>query len=145
MGAPTGTFRRFGLSVVLALVLVSGCSDDPVEGAKVPPRATPTTTSASPTPDTPEKQIKATMAAYFAERTLRSETGDIDASSRLQYEGLSMPRGSRKSDQTGGLQAVRYEIRRVRRSCRSACTTSRRESGLRRSWHKVPPYKRARR
>jgi hypothetical protein len=88
MGAPTGTLLRFLLpGLVLALVLVSGCSDDPVEGAKAPPRATPTSTSASPTPDTPEEQVEAAVRAYYAELTRAAQTNDTSVLKTMTTKG----------------------------------------------------------
>ncbi len=66
---PTGTLLRAGLGVVLGLALVAGCSDEPKAGTIKPPRSTPTTSSATPTPATPEAQIEAAVRAYYAELT----------------------------------------------------------------------------
>ena len=63
--------------MVLGLALVAGCSDEPKAGTIKPPRSTPTTSSASPTPTTPEAQIEATMRAYFAAANRMFETGDV--------------------------------------------------------------------
>ena len=88
MGAPTGTLLRFLLpGLLLTLVLVSGCSGDPVEGAKVPPRATPTSTSASPTPDTTEEQVEAAVRAYYAELTRAAQTQDTSQFKQLVTKG----------------------------------------------------------
>jgi hypothetical protein len=99
MGAPTGTLLRFLLpGLVLALVLVSGCSDDPVEGAKVPPRATPTSTSASPTPDTPEEQVEAAVRAYYAELTRAAQTNDTSVLKTMTTKGCPCYRAVRVID-----------------------------------------------
>ena len=73
---PTGTLLRAGLGVVLGLALVAGCSDEPKAGTIKPPRSTPTTSTASPTPATPEAEVEAAVRAYYAELTRAAKTGD---------------------------------------------------------------------
>jgi hypothetical protein len=140
MGAPTGTLLRFLLpGLVLALVLVSGCSDDPVEGAKVPPRATPTSTSASPTPATPEEQIKATMEAYFAETNAAFESGDVARLRTFSTKGCPCRDAARTIEATiksgGRFENLRYEVVSIRVHDVEA------ESGLAEVVAKLPPYK----
>ena len=65
--------------MVLGLALVAGCSDEPKAGTIRPPRPTPTTSSASPTPATPEAQIKATMRAYMVAANEMFTSGDVKA------------------------------------------------------------------
>ena len=119
MGAPTGTWLRFLLpGLLLALVLVSGCSGDPVEGAKVPPRAPPTSTSASPTPDTPEEQIKATMEAYFAAANEMFKSGDPTELRTFSTEGCpcrKITNSVAKVYRAGGsYESTRYIVEEIR-------------------------------
>jgi hypothetical protein len=79
MRAPTGTLLRAGLTAVVSLVLVAGCTDDPKPGTLKTPTATPTSATASPTPTTAEAQIEATMRAYFEAANLMFQTGDVEA------------------------------------------------------------------
>jgi hypothetical protein len=75
MRAPTGTLLRLALVVSAALVVVSGCSDEPDKPGTLPsPKAT--SSSASPTPDTPEEQVEAAVRAYYAELTRAAQTND---------------------------------------------------------------------
>src|SRR3954463_5516116 len=76
MRTPTGTLLRAGLTAVVSLALVAGCSDDPKPGTLKTPTATPTSTTASPTPTTPEAQIEAAVRAYYAELTRAAQTND---------------------------------------------------------------------
>ena len=76
MRAPTGTLLRAGLTAIVSLALVSGCTDDPKPGTLKTPTATPTSTTASPTPTTPEAQIEAAVRAYYAELTKAAQTND---------------------------------------------------------------------
>lgn len=85
MRALTGPLLRLALPVVLALVL-SSCSDDPVEGAQVPSN-TPTASSSSPTPDTPEEQVEAAVRAYYAELTRAAQTQDTSDFKLLVTKG----------------------------------------------------------
>ena len=77
MRAPTGTLLRAGLTAVVSLALVAGCTDDPKPATLKTPTATPTSTTASPTPTTPEAQIEATMRAYFDATNNAIKTGDV--------------------------------------------------------------------
>ena len=76
MRTPTGTLRRAGLTAVVSLALVAGCTDDPKPATLKTPTATPTSTTASPTPTTPEAQIEAAVRAYYAELTRAAQTND---------------------------------------------------------------------
>jgi hypothetical protein len=76
MRAPTGTLLRAGLTAIVSLALVAGCTDDPKPGTLKTPTATPTSTTASPTPTTPEAQIEAAVRAYYAELTRAAQTND---------------------------------------------------------------------
>jgi hypothetical protein len=76
MRTPTGTLLRAGLTAVVSLALVAGCTDDPKPGTLKTPTASPTSTSASPTPTTPEAQIEAAVRAYYAELTRAAQTND---------------------------------------------------------------------
>jgi predicted lipid-binding transport protein (Tim44 family) len=81
MHAPAGTLLRAGLTAIVGLALVAGCTDDPKPGTLKTPTATPTSTTASPTPTTPEAQIEAAVRAYYAELTRAAQTNDT---SKLQ-------------------------------------------------------------
>jgi hypothetical protein len=83
MRAPTGTLLRAGLTAIVSLALVAGCTDDPEPGTLKTPTATPTSTTASPTPTTPEAQIEATMRAYFEAANQMFQTGDVEAVRRF--------------------------------------------------------------
>jgi hypothetical protein len=76
MRTPTGTLLRAGLTAVVSLALVAGCTDDPKPGTLKAPTASPTSTSASPTPTTPGAQIEAAVRAYYAELTRAARSGD---------------------------------------------------------------------
>jgi hypothetical protein len=76
MRAPTGTLLRAGLTAIVSLALVAGCTDDPKPGTLKTPTETPTSTTASPTPTTPEAQIEAAVRAYYAELTRAARSGD---------------------------------------------------------------------
>lgn len=76
MRTPTGTLLRAGLTAVVSLALVAGCTDDPKPGTLKSPTATPTSSTASPTPTTPEAQIEAAVRAYYAELTRAAQTND---------------------------------------------------------------------
>ncbi len=69
MRAPTGTLLRAGLTAIVSLALVAGCTDDAEPGTLKTATATPTSTTAAPTPTTPEAQIEAAVRAYYAELT----------------------------------------------------------------------------
>jgi hypothetical protein len=90
---------RFALPVVLASVLVSGCSDDPVEGSTVrPPKPSTSTTSASATPDTPEEQVEAAVRAYYAELTRAAQTNDTSVLKTMTTKGCPCYRAVRVID-----------------------------------------------
>jgi len=76
MRTPTGTLLRAGLTAVVGLALVAGCTDDPKPATLKTPTATPTSTTASPTPSTPEAQIEAAVRDYYAELTKAAQTLD---------------------------------------------------------------------
>ena len=78
MRTPTGTLLRAGLTAVVGLALVAGCTDDPKPATLKTPTATPTSTTASPTPSTPEAQIEAAVRAYYAELTRAAQTNDTE-------------------------------------------------------------------
>lgn len=77
MRTPTGTLLRAGLSVLVVVASVTACSggDDPKPGTLATSK--PVTTSASPTPSTPEAQIEATMREYFDAANKMFKTGDV--------------------------------------------------------------------
>src|SRR4051812_23010987 len=87
MRTPTGTLLRAGLTAVVSLALVAGCSDDPKPGTLKTPAATPTSTTASPTPTTPEAQIEAAVRAYYAELTRGIQTSNADRLRPLVTKG----------------------------------------------------------
>src|SRR3954470_20944028 len=87
MRTPTGTLLRAGLTAVVSLALVAGCSDDPEPGTLKTPTATPTSTTASPTPTTPQAQIEAAVRAYYAELTKAAQTLDTTEIAKRSTKG----------------------------------------------------------
>jgi hypothetical protein len=75
MRGSAGMLLPAGLSVVLGLVLVAGCTDEARPGTLKTPSPT-TTSSASPTPTSVEAQIDSAVRAYFAELTRAARAGD---------------------------------------------------------------------
>src|SRR5215203_2157406 len=78
MRGPTGTVL-LRCALVAGLLLVPGCTDDPEEPGTLPTRSqspTPTTTSASP--DTPEEEVEAAVRAYYAELTRAAQTNETE-------------------------------------------------------------------
>jgi hypothetical protein len=85
MRAVTGALLRLALPALLAVAL-SGCSGEPVEGARVP-SITPTTSTSSPTPATPEEQVEAAVRAYYAELTRAAQTNDTTVLKTMTTKG----------------------------------------------------------
>lgn len=84
---PTGTLLRAGLGVVLGLALVAGCSDEPKAGTIKPPRSTTTTSSASPTPATPEAEVEAAVRTYYGALTRGIQVSDTSRLRPLVTQG----------------------------------------------------------
>jgi hypothetical protein len=78
MRGPTGTVL-VRCALVVGLLIVPGCTDDPEQPGTLPTRSpspTPTTTSASPA--TPEEEVEAAVRAYYAELTRAAQTNDTE-------------------------------------------------------------------
>ncbi|MGH8894022.1 MAG: hypothetical protein ACRDWY_12070 [Actinomycetes bacterium] len=94
MRAPTGTLRLFALFVVVGLVALAGCSDDPDKPSTLPDD-TPSAVSSSPTPDTPEEQVEAAVRAYYAELTRAAQTNDTSTLREMTTKGCPCYRAVR--------------------------------------------------
>ena len=79
--APCPCGRRRGrccgavVIAALGLALLAGCSDKDEPGT-LPKTPKPSSTSASPTPATPEEEVEAAVRAYYAELTRAAQTND---------------------------------------------------------------------
>ena len=103
MRAPTGTLLRAGLTIILGLAVVS-CTDEPEPGTIDTPSATPSSSSASPTPSTPEAQIEAAVRAYYAELTRAAQTNDTSKLATMVSRGCpcyGVVRAINKSETAG--------------------------------------------
>jgi len=139
MRTPTGTFLRVGLTGVVSLALVAGCSDDPKPGTLNTPSATPTSTTASPTPTTPEAQIEATMRAYFEATNDAIKSGDVTELKSFSSSGCPCRRVVKsitKTARTGGrFEGLRYDVQSIKVHDVEGNT------GLAEVLAKLPPYK----
>ncbi|HEU4911516.1 MAG TPA: hypothetical protein VFV76_06430, partial [Actinomycetes bacterium] len=87
MRTPTGSLQRAALLVCAVLVLTA-CSDDPQQPGSLPsdiPSAA--SSSAVPTPDTPEEQVEAAVRAYYAELTRAAQTNDTSRLRTMTTKG----------------------------------------------------------
>jgi hypothetical protein len=87
MRGPTGTVL-VRCALVVGLLIVPGCTDDPEQPGTLPTRSpspTPTTTSASPA--TPEEEVEAAVRAYYAELTRAAQTNDTSQLQQMTTRG----------------------------------------------------------
>lgn len=76
MRAPTGTLLRGCVLILVGAGLLAGCSENEQPGTLPEKSPKPSTTSASPTPSTPEAEVEAAVRAYYAELTRAAQTQD---------------------------------------------------------------------
>jgi len=118
MRGPTGTvLLRYAL--VAGLLMVPACSDDPEKPGTLPTRSqSPTPTSTSASPDTPEEQIEATMQDYFASFNRAFETGDVSELRDFSTNGCpcrdSADRIARTVDSGGRFEGAEYRVKTIR-------------------------------
>ena len=95
MRGPTGTvLLRYALTA--ALLVVAGCSDEPDEPGTLPSsRQSPSATSTSASPATPEEEVEAAVRAYYAELTRAAQTNDVSALKELMTKGCPCYRAVR--------------------------------------------------
>jgi hypothetical protein len=119
-------------------VALSGCSGEPVEGARVP-SITPTTSTSSPTPATPEEQIEATMLDYFAETNEAFVSGDVSRLRKFSTNGCPCRVAADDIEETvgsgGRFENLRYQVTSIRVHDVEG------ETGLAEVVAKLPPYK----
>jgi len=75
MRAPSGTGRRAGILLCIVLA-VTACSDPEPPGTLPDRTPSASSTSASPTPATPEEEVEAAVRAYYAELSRAAQTND---------------------------------------------------------------------
>ena len=138
-GSVTGRWRRVLLGG-LALGLVVACSAEPDQPGTLPPDPpSASSTSASPSPATPEEEVEATMRAYFVAVNAMFRSGDVEPLRAFSTNGCSCRQitdSVEKVTMEGGrYKGARYVVRSVRvhdLEARSAAVEV---------MAKVPPYK----
>lgn len=115
MSGPTGKAQRsLVVAVAAATVLVAGCSEQPSRAGSVPPKKpSPSTTTASPTPQTPEEEIEAAVRAYYEELTRAAQTNDTSRLKTMSTKGCPC---------YGYVRVIR-QLKRDNRSARGATWT----------------------
>jgi hypothetical protein len=117
MRGPTGTVL-FRVALVVIALTGAGCSDDPPEPGGLPSNnPSPSSTSSSPTPATPEEQVEATMRAYFAEFNEAFKTGDVSDLRGYSTSGCPCRDSADRIEETvaegGRFEGVHYEVRSI--------------------------------
>ena len=117
MRGPTGTVL-LGVALVAIALTGAGCTDDPPKAGRLPSdRPSPTSTSASQTPDTPEEQVEATMRAYFAEFNEAFKTGDVSELRDFSTSGCPCRDSADRIEKTvaggGRYEGVQYDVRSI--------------------------------
>jgi hypothetical protein len=98
MRGPTGTVL-FRLALVVLALTGTACSDDPPKAGGLPSDTpSPTSSSASPTPATPEEQVEAAVRAYYAELTRAAQTNDTSKLKPMMAPGCPCYRAVRVID-----------------------------------------------
>ena len=110
MPEPAGRSLRFALYAGAALLLVTGCSDEPVKPGTVPTTTTtasPSSPSESPSSLTPEQEVEAAVRAYYAELTRAAQTNDTSKLKTMVSTGCpcyepirTIERGARRGEIT---------------------------------------------
>jgi hypothetical protein len=107
------------MALVLAVLVAAGCSDDPPEAGRLPGDSpSPSSSSASRTPGTPEEQIEATMRAYFAAFNEAFKTGDVSHLTAFSVDGCpcrdSAERIERTHQSGGRYEGAAYKIESIK-------------------------------
>jgi len=118
MRGPTGTVL-FRVALVVIALTGAGCSDDPPEAGGLPSNSpSPSTTSSSPTPATPEEQVEATMQAYFEETNKAFQTGDVRELKAMSTSGCPCRRSAESIEKTiksgGRFEGLKYDVQSIK-------------------------------
>lgn len=119
MPEPAGRSLRFALYAGAVLLLVTGCSEEPVKPGTVPTTtSSPSSPSESPSALTPEQEVASTMRAYFDTANAMFKTGDVAALRAFSTSGCPCRKITRSVERVvadgGRYEGTRYDVQSIR-------------------------------